>query len=61
MSFNASKPIGDIATLYGFGTFAHSDGKSWVGYRAANNVNNVLAIYPDGFERASWSNRTTTT
>jgi iron complex outermembrane receptor protein len=49
-SFNGSKPIADAATLYGFGTITHANGKNWVGYRAANNNNNVVAIYPDGFE-----------
>jgi iron complex outermembrane receptor protein len=50
VAFNASKPIGDIATVYAFGTLTKSNGKNWVGYRAANNNNNVVAIYPDGFE-----------
>ncbi len=48
--FNAEKPINEFVTAYGFGTIMKSNGKNWVGFRAANNVNNVVAIYPDGFE-----------
>jgi iron complex outermembrane receptor protein len=50
VAFNFSKPIGGVATLYGFGTVTSATGKNWVGYRAANNNNNVTAIWPDGFE-----------
>jgi len=50
VSFNLSKPITDAVSLYGFGTATRANGKNWVGYRAANNNNNVVAIYPDGFE-----------
>ena len=49
-AYNLNKPLGDFATVYSFGTITKSNGKNWVGYRAANNVNNVVAIYPDGFE-----------
>ena len=49
-SFNLAKPLIDGITLYSFGNYAHSDGRNWVGYRAASNSNNVLAIYPNGFE-----------
>ena len=50
ISFNAGKPINDYFSLYAFGTLTQANGKNWVGYRAANNANNVTAIYPDGFE-----------
>jgi iron complex outermembrane receptor protein len=49
-AYNLEKPIGDFATVYSFGTITKTTGKNWVGFRAANNVNNVVAIYPDGFE-----------
>ena len=52
VSFNATKPVADGVELYGFGEFTRASGLNWVGYRAANNVNNVVAIYPDGFEPA---------
>ncbi len=50
VAYNLAKPIGDVATVYSFGTLTKTNGKNWVGFRAANNVNNVVAIYPDGFE-----------
>jgi iron complex outermembrane receptor protein len=46
--FNAEKPLG-AATAYAFGTYTEATGKNWIGFRAANNDNNVTAIYPDGF------------
>ena len=49
-AYNLEKAIGDFATVYSFGTITKTNGKNWVGFRAANNVNNVVAIYPDGFE-----------
>ena len=48
--FNAEKPLGSGLTGYANGTFAESTGKNWIGWRSANNANNVTAIYPDGFE-----------
>ena len=49
-AFNTGKPINSDVALYAFGTFAHSFGQNWEGFRAANNNNNVLADYPNGFE-----------
>ena len=48
--FNAEKPLGAGLTGYANGTFAESTGKNWIGWRSANNANNVTAIFPDGFE-----------
>jgi len=49
VGFNAEKPLGGGATAYAFGTYSESTGKNWIGFRTANNDNNVTAIYPDGF------------
>jgi iron complex outermembrane receptor protein len=49
LSFNAGLPVGGEVDLYAFGTLSKANGKNWVGYRAPNNNNNVLAIWPDGF------------
>ena len=50
LSFNAGLPITDTVRAYAFGTRSQAKGLNWVGYRAANNDNNVTAIWPDGFE-----------
>ena len=47
--FNAEKPLAAGVTAYASGTYAESTGKNWIGFRTANNDNNVTAIYPDGF------------
>lgn len=47
--FNAEKPLAPGVTAYASGTYAESTGKNWIGFRTANNDNNVTAIYPDGF------------
>jgi iron complex outermembrane receptor protein len=49
LGFNAEKPLGAGVTAYAFGTYSESTGKNWIGFRTANNDNNVTAIYPDGF------------
>jgi iron complex outermembrane receptor protein len=49
VGFNAEKPLGGDVTAYAFGTYAEATGKNWIGFRTANNDNNVTAIYPDGF------------
>ena len=50
IAFNATQPITPQVSLYGFGTVTDTEGKNWVGFRQASNVNNVISIYPDGFE-----------
>jgi iron complex outermembrane receptor protein len=47
--FNAEKPLTPEITAYASGTYAETTGKNWIGFRTANNDNNVTAIYPDGF------------
>ncbi len=49
LGFNAEKPLTPEITAYASGTYAESTGKNWIGFRTANNDNNVTAIYPDGF------------
>ena len=49
IGFNAEKPLGGGVTAYAFGTYSEATGKNWIGFRTANNDNNVTAIYPDGF------------
>jgi iron complex outermembrane receptor protein len=48
--FNSAKPLTSAVTFYSFGSYTRSVGENWVGYRAANNANDVTAIFPDGFE-----------
>ena len=50
ISYNMAKPLGDGFELYSFGTYAHEFGQQYLGYRAPSNANNVLAIYPNGFQ-----------
>jgi iron complex outermembrane receptor protein len=50
IAFNAMKPVAQAVSLYAFGTVSEANGKNWVGFRAPSNDNNVLAIYPNGFE-----------
>jgi iron complex outermembrane receptor protein len=47
--FNAEKPLAPGITAYASGTYSEATGKNWIGFRTANNDNNVTAIYPDGF------------
>jgi iron complex outermembrane receptor protein len=49
-SYNLEKPLGDGITLYSFGTYTHLFAQQYLGYRAPSNANNVLAIYPNGFQ-----------
>jgi iron complex outermembrane receptor protein len=49
-SFNMEKPLGAGFTLYSFGTYTHTFAEQYLGYRAPSNANNVLAIWPNGFQ-----------
>ena len=46
---NAGVPLGDVLTLYAFGSYGHRNGNSAGFYRLSNDARNVLSIYPDGF------------
>ncbi len=46
---NAGTPIGDGWELYGWAGYQHRDSESAAFPRVRTNVNNVAAIYPDGF------------
>lgn len=46
---NAAKPIGDGLELFGFGGYQYRDSTSAAFPRVPSNVNNVAALYPDGF------------
>ena len=49
-SLNAEVPLGERATLYGFGMFSERDITSFAFFRAPGNPNqNVPQIHPDGF------------
>lgn len=50
IAYNLSKELTDGINLYSFGTYAKQRAKQWQGYRAPNNSNNVIALYPDGFQ-----------
>jgi len=50
IGWNAEKPVGAGLTAYSFGTVSYQRAQQWLGYRAPNNVNNVLAMYPNGFQ-----------
>lgn len=47
--FNAALPVGDGWELFAFGGYQYRDSTSAAFPRLANDVNNVTAIYPDGF------------
>ena len=47
--FNAGIPVSDGWSAYAFGGVQHKDSVSAATARAANNTNNVLAVYPLGF------------
>ena len=47
--FNAGAPIGANWSAYAFGGVQHKNSISAATARAANNANNVLAVYPLGF------------
>ena len=50
LSFNAEMPLGDSATLYGFGMASERDITSFAFFRAPGNPNqNVPQVHPDGF------------
>lgn len=50
LSLNAEVPLGERATLYGFGMFSERDITSFAFFRAPGNPNqNVPSIHPDGF------------
>ncbi len=50
VSFNAEVPLGEAATLYGFGMASERDITSFAFFRAPGNPNqNVPQIHPDGF------------
>ncbi|WP_343228649.1 TonB-dependent receptor [Sphingomonas colocasiae] len=46
---NAGLPVGDGWELYGWGGYQHRDSTSAAFPRVPSNVNNVAALYPDGF------------
>ena len=46
---NAALPLGDAATLYGFGSYGFRDGESAGFYRLANDPRSIASVYPDGF------------
>jgi iron complex outermembrane receptor protein len=46
---NFGVPINDIWSLYGFAGYQHRDSTGSAFPRLANNGNNILSIYPDGF------------
>ena len=48
--YNAEKPIAAGFTAYSFGTYAYQSAEQYIGYRAPSNVNNVVSIYPNGFQ-----------
>jgi iron complex outermembrane receptor protein len=50
IGWNAEKPVGAGLTAYSFGTVSYQRAQQWLGYRAPSNVNNVVAIYPNGFQ-----------
>lgn len=50
IGFNALRPINDDISFYAFATSTYSQGENWIGWRSANNNNNVTGIFPDGFE-----------
>jgi iron complex outermembrane receptor protein len=57
-AYDLNLPLGDLATLYSFGTVAHRKAKAYENPRqpGATGVNQVDALYPDGFsplERAT--------
>jgi iron complex outermembrane receptor protein len=49
-SYNAELPVGHDATLYSFLTLYYRDIKDARGNFAANNVNSLPEIYPNGFQ-----------
>ena len=46
---NAGVPVGDGWQLYGWAGYQHRDSESAAFPRVRTNVNNVAALYPDGF------------
>ncbi len=47
-AFNAAYEVGDVE-LYAFGTYGQRKSDLWYSYRYPKDVNNVTAIYPNGY------------
>lgn len=47
-SYNASYDLGNIE-VYSFGTYSQRHSDLWYSYRYPNDINNIAAIYPDGY------------
>jgi iron complex outermembrane receptor protein len=47
--YNMSVPLTDAIELYSFGNYGQRDGKSGATWRRPRDINNIRAIYPNGF------------
>jgi len=47
--YNLAVPLNDDVELYSFGSYGQRDGKSGATWRRPRDVNNIRAIYPNGF------------
>ncbi len=47
--YNGEKPLGETVKVYSFGSYAHREARGWFNFRSPNSVNNIPAIYPNGF------------
>jgi iron complex outermembrane receptor protein len=50
ISYNLEKPLANGFTAYSFATYTHIFAEQYLGYRAPSNANNVLALWPNGFQ-----------
>jgi iron complex outermembrane receptor protein len=47
--YNLAVPLNDAVELYSFGSYGQREGKSGATWRRPRDVNNIRAIYPNGF------------
>ncbi|MSO99372.1 MAG: TonB-dependent receptor [Rhodospirillaceae bacterium] len=47
--YNLTVPLNDMVELYSFGNYSQREGKSGATWRRPRDVNNIRAIYPNGF------------